>query len=140
VTNFGKANAKGRSAKPSTQYFTLHHHHWFQSPSRAWLALPQGAKILWMTLHSYYNGHNNGSIYLSIRSATKLLSCAKGSTEAWFKELEEKGFIKKTQNGFLGIDGKGIASKWEMTHLGKGGTRATKDFEKWENLKSHPTK
>jgi hypothetical protein len=129
-------NNTGRSNKTTNKNFIQIHNAWFQHPSKAWLSLPHGAKWLWMILHSYNNGFNNGDIYLSIRHATKLLGCARASTDAWFKALESRGFIKKTKTGHLGIEGKGTATTWEMTHLGRGGQRPTQDYNKWSENKS----
>jgi hypothetical protein len=129
-------DAKGRLKKNPDKFFVQVPNQWFQHPSKAWLSLPQGAKSLWIIIRSYYNGINNGNIFLSVRHATKLLGCAKGSTESWFKELEAKGFIKRTKQGYLGLEGKGVAATWEMTHLGRGGERPTKDFLKWPENKT----
>ena len=131
-----KQDAQGRSRNNPDKFFVKVSNSWLQHPSRAWLALPQGAKSLWLIMHSHYDGYNNGKILLSVRYATKLLGCAKGSTESWFRELEDKGFIKRIKQGYLGIEGKGVATAWEMTHLGRVGVHPTKDFLKWPENKT----
>jgi hypothetical protein len=75
----------------------------------AWLALSYGARCLYVLLKSYYNGKNNGRIYIGVRRAAKELGAGRASAERWFHELHEKGFIRATQSAFLGLEGKGTA-------------------------------
>ena len=102
-----------------------------QRPCRAWKALPYGARCLYFLLKSYYNGSNNGAVFLSVRTAADQLGCTPGSAWTWFQELQEKGFIKPAVPGHLGVAGLGVATSWIITELGYRSVRPTKDFERW---------
>ena len=49
----------------------------------------------------------------------------------WFRELQHFGFIRMTEPGSLGVDGKGKAPHWRLTELGYKRDLPTRDFEKW---------
>jgi hypothetical protein len=49
-----------------------------------------------------------------------------------FVELEHFGFLRKTSEGFLGLDGRGIAPHYRFTDLAHGTHPPTRDFEKWD--------
>ena len=129
----GKANATGR-ARGAMQPFVQVLKPTLREP--AWKALPYGARCLYITLKSYYRGDNNGRIYLSVRKAAQELGASRSSTEKWFHRLIQHGFIVPTRGGFLGSDGKGIATSWRLTELGFMGERPTKDYKDWPNIKN----
>ncbi len=127
-----KVNATGRTtgAQPYVQVLkpTL------KEP--AWKALSYGARCLYITLKSYYFGDNNGRVYLGVRKAARELGASRSSTEIWFRDLTEHGFIVSTSGGFLGSDGKGTATSWRLTELGFMGEQPTKDYKDWPNIKN----
>jgi hypothetical protein len=105
----------------------------------AWKALSMGARVLYLQLKRHlFTGikNNNGKIYLSQRDAMKETGCNnRDSIRRWFAELEHFGFIVKTAEGSLGVDGKGKAPQWRLTELDAPNTdqpRATRDYEKWD--------
>ena len=100
----------------------------------AWKALPYGTRCLYITLKSYYNGDNNGRIYLSVRKAAEELGASPTSTERWFYRLIQHGFIVPTGGGFLGSNGKGTS--WRLTEIGFMGEQPTKDYKDWPNIKN----
>ncbi len=102
----------------------------------AWKALPYGARCLYITLKSYYNGENNGRVYLSVRKAAEELDASPTSTEKWFHRLIQHGFIIPTRGGFLGTNGKGTATSWRLTEIGYMGEQPTKDYKDWPNIKN----
>src|SRR4051812_46046049 len=95
----------------------------------AWMALSFGARSLYVLLKSYYNGKNNGDIYLGVRRAATELGAVRASVCRWYIELEEHGFIRKTKHASLGSDGKGEATHWRLTELGFRGDQPTRDFK-----------
>ncbi|HSI42129.1 MAG TPA: hypothetical protein VLA00_16415 [Xanthobacteraceae bacterium] len=97
----------------------------------AWRALPFGARCLYVGLKSFFNGQNNGSIYLGVRKAAAELDASRSSTERWFKDLQEHGFIRPTQKAFLGSEGKASATYWRLTEIGHMGEQPTRDFKNW---------
>lgn len=105
---------------------------WIQNPHESWLSLHYGARNLWLVLCSFYNGRNNGEIYMSIRKAAKLLGASNTSVEKWFIQLQDRGYIHLQEGGHLGVNGKGIANKWRLTHIGYRGLQPTKDFLQWK--------
>ncbi len=102
----------------------------------AWKALSYGARCLYITLKSYYFGDNNGRVYLGVRKAARELGASRSSTEIWFRDLTEHGFIVSTSDGFLGGDGKGTATSWRLTELGFNGEQPTRDYKQWPNQKN----
>ena len=67
-----------------------------------WRGLSVPAKIFYLHLKGRYNGANNGEIELTCKDMEGVVGCAtKASyTKAW-KELETKGWIKRTKYGGL---------------------------------------
>jgi len=107
----------------------------------AWRDLSYGARCLYVTLKSYFNGSNNGRLYLSVRKAAEELGTSSlSSVERWFRELEGHGFIRKTERGYLGAEGKGVATYWRLTELGCQTDRPTRDYKDWkrENRTPYP--
>ncbi|QIG48808.1 hypothetical protein G5V57_14370 [Nordella sp. HKS 07] len=102
----------------------------------AWLAMSYGARCLYITLKSFYNGSNNGNIFLGVRKAATLLGAVQSSTERWFRELQDHGFIRQTQGAFLGTDGHASATYWRLTEIGYRGERPTRDYQQWEPRKN----
>jgi len=101
----------------------------------AWKACSMGARSLYIALKRFLNEKidNNGKIYLSHRDACKALGTRSlQSVARWFAELEFYGFIVKTTEGCLGIDGKGIAPHYRLTECVHDGQAATRDYERWD--------
>lgn len=105
----------------------------------AWLDLSFGARALYVLLKSYHSGKNNGDIYLGVRKAAKELGSGRASVERWFHELDEHGFIRKTAAAFLGLDGKGTATRWRLTELGWKGDQPTREFKDWKPTPKNKT-
>lgn len=133
-----KANNQGRSKRGPEDYFVQLYKTLLKEP--AWKALPFGARCLYIELKSFYNGNNNGELFLSVRMAADNLGCTRKSIESWFKQLIEKGFIRRAQNGSLGIDGKGRATSWILTEIGFRGQRPTKEYKTWNEVINEPEK
>ena len=81
---------------------------------------------------------NNGHTYLSQRDAEEELGRASRNDIAnWYRELQHYGFIVQTEAAALGVDGKGKAPHWRLTHMptrnGSGDLdNPTKDFLRWD--------
>jgi hypothetical protein len=99
----------------------------------AWIAMSPLARLLWIDLRRQLRngGLNNGKVHRSCRTAAKALGCNKDTITHCFAENEHYGFLRKTSEGFLGADGRGIAAKYRFTDLAHGTHPATRDFEKW---------
>jgi hypothetical protein len=101
----------------------------------AWRAMSPGARLLWIELRGWLrnDGSNNGKAYLACRDAAKAIGTkSKDSIVRWYAENEHYGFLRKTGEGFLGLDGRGIAARYRFTDLAHGTHPPTRDFEKWD--------
>lgn len=110
---------------------------WVQN-TEAWRALKPGPRALYIELKSFFNGRNNGDLFLSHRDAAKALNVSKNTIGGYYSELVEKGFIKSTQLAHLGSEGKGEAAHWALTELPLYGRDATKDFARWTPGQTKP--
>jgi len=101
----------------------------------AWRAMSPGGRLLWIELRGWLrnDGSNNGKTYLACRDAAKAIGTkSKGSIVRWYAENKHYGFVRKTAEGFLGLDGRGIAAHYRFTDLAHGTHPPTRDFEKWD--------
>jgi hypothetical protein len=100
----------------------------------AWRSMDFIARALWTELRRKLrnDGLNNGKIYLSCRNAADAIGANKDTIARRFAEIEHYGFLRKTSEGFLGIDGRGIAAKYRFTDLAHGTHPPSREFEKWE--------
>lgn len=126
----GRFKGKKKRKLSPEDYFIQIYKTFLDEP--AWLALSCGARCLYILLKSYFNGRNNGKLFFSVRLAAQRVGCSPSSAHKWFKELEEKGFVRKATPGSLGIDGHGLATCWILTELGYMGIQPTCDFKNWK--------
>ena len=104
----------------------------------AWKAMSMGARELYMALrcaHYVSFTNNNGRVFLSERDALEELGATnRESIRRWFRELEHFGFILKTAEYHLGVEGKGKAAQWRLTELEAplaDPKEPTCDYKKW---------
>jgi hypothetical protein len=83
----------------------------------AWRAMSTGARLLYAELRGRLRNDytNNGRVFLSDRDAAKAIGVTPGSVVRWYAENEHYGFLRKTSEGFLGADGRGIAAHYRFT-------------------------
>jgi hypothetical protein len=100
----------------------------------AWRAMTPEGRLLWIELRGWLrnDGLNNGKVRLSCRGGAEAIGLHKDTIAHRFVELEHFGFLRKTAEGFLGSDGRGIAAKYRFTDLAHGTHAATRDYEKWD--------
>ena len=105
--------------------------------SPAWIAMSQGAKVLYITLKRRYNSknHNNGRVFLSTREAAKEMGCGQNEICRWYRELQHYAFIVQTAAPSLGVEGKGKAAHWCLTECGYMKDEPTRDFLRWDGTK-----
>jgi hypothetical protein len=101
--------------------------------TQAWRAMSPGARLVNIELRGRLRNdyQNNGQVYLSCRTAAKAIGATTQSIVRWFAENEHYGFLRKTSEGFLGADGRGIAAHYRFTEFSHGTHPPTRDFEKW---------
>ena len=104
----------------------------------AWRIMDPIARLLWISLRRKLrnDGLNNGKIYLSCRDAAPELGVHRNTVFRRFADLEHYGFVRKTSEGCLGVDGYGIAPHYRFTDLAYGTHPATRDYEKWDGVLS----
>lgn len=117
---------KGRSKK-GERFVKLDH--WLLE-TEAWLSLGAAARALYVELLKRYNGSNNGEISVSVREAARLLHISKDTAGNTFRELEEKGFVKRHICGSFNWKLK-RATSWILTAYEMGEQPATKEFARW---------
>jgi hypothetical protein len=100
----------------------------------AWRTMSPEGRLLWIELRGRLrnDGLNNGKIFRSCRVAAKALGFSKNTVARRYSENEHYGFLRKTGEGFLGSDGRGIAARYRFTDLAYGTHAATRDYEKWD--------
>jgi hypothetical protein len=99
-----------------------------------WRAMSAGARLLYIELRGRLRNDyaNNGKVFLSCRAAAKAIGAHPGSVVRWYAENEHFGFLRKTSEGFLGVDGRGMAAHYRFTEFPHGTHPPTRDFEKWD--------
>ena len=109
--------------------------------SQAWVAMSPEGRLVWIELRSRLrnDGLNNGKLFRSCRDAAKALGLNKDTVARRFAENEHYGFLRKTSEGFLGSDGRGIAACYRFTDLAYGTHAGSRDFEKWDGSIFEPT-
>src|SRR5262245_58883448 len=100
----------------------------------AWRTLSVGARSLLWELRALYHGYNNGELFLSVREAARRLNSDKSTISRWFKELQERGWIRpKVEAGFTWKTAarERMATCWILTEFPVAGTAPTRDFTAW---------
>jgi DNA-binding transcriptional MocR family regulator len=93
------------------------------------------AQALYLHIKFKFNGYNNGEINLSHREAAELLNLSKNTVGRYFDELQDKGFIVRRRKGYLGVEGKGKSSSWELTEEPLNGRPALRTYLNWKPTK-----
>jgi hypothetical protein len=99
----------------------------------AWKIMSLGARMLYLHIKARYSlqAHNNGRIYLPVRTATKEIATSPNQITRWFRELQHYGWIVMMEGGSLGVEGKGRAPRWRLTELGYMNDPPTRDYARW---------
>jgi DNA-binding transcriptional MocR family regulator len=99
----------------------------------AWRVTNAIARALWIDLRRRLrnDGLNNGKIYLACRAAAKAIGANKSTIARRYAELEHYGLLRKTSEGYLGSDGRGVAPHYRFTDLAHGTHPPSRDYEKW---------
>lgn len=112
----------------------------YMQASEAWATMPPGPRALYVELKRRFTGTNNGALYLSHRDAAKALNVARNTVAGWFRELEARGFIRKTGEHHLGPSGIGQASTYALEEEQCDGKPATKAYMSWRAKTEAPRK
>ena len=131
---------KTKSDKPLRTTFTAMYTDVMNS--EAWKAMtkPIGAKVLLLEMKALYNRKTEAAVPMSVRYAAKLLRIHTQLAGQCLDALEHYGFIKETKRGYLGVDGCGLATEWQLTDEKYLGNPATLDFKRWKGTPYQPPK
>jgi hypothetical protein len=104
---------------------------WEMMRSPAYRDLSATARCLLDELLLRFNGHNNGSIFLEVRQAAKMINCGKNTIARSFYELAEHGFIKLSEESSWQ---QRKAREWWITCVYQpDGREPTNDWQRWES-------
>ncbi len=109
-------------------------HHWILS-STAYTRASLAARCLLIEVMRRYNGQNNGEISMSVREAADRLHTGKNRASQAFIELQRLGFIKIKKRGSFNRKVR-HATTWILTMHEYGNRPATKDFARWDEIKT----
>lgn len=112
----------------------------YMQASAAWATLPPGPRALYVEIKRRFTGSNNGALYLSHRDAAKALNVARNTVAGWFRELEARGFIRKTGEHHLGPSSIGQASTYALEEELCDGKPASKAYMSWRANSESPRK
>ena len=119
--------AKKRGQIEETYRFVKLRHYMLNHP--AWLSLRPSTIKVYVDLHSYFNGNNNGQICYSLNHGAKRLSLSKHTVKAALAQLIDHGFIVCTKRGyFTGRQ----ASTWRLTTETAVGFPATNEWKRFQ--------
>ena len=92
--------------------------------------LSGGAFKLLTVIRMRFNGINNGEISMSVREGSQLINYSKETISKFFKELQDKGFIRVNQRGSFKFK-KRHASTWYLTMEEDKQGNKTRCFKHW---------
>src|SRR5215813_12174368 len=98
----------------------------------SWYAMDPRARALNVEMKLLYNRETEGPVGMSARQAARLLNVSNDFAVKMLRQLQHYGFIVKTANGYLGVNGKGIDTQWRLTDEPYQGQPATLDFKRWD--------
>ena len=98
--------------------------------SNAFKEVSGGAFKLYIKVRERFNGVNNGEIGFSVRDASNKLGIAPMTAHKYFKELEEKGFLKTRVKGSYNFKSR-HATTWIITAERYNHKAPSNDFMSW---------
>jgi hypothetical protein len=107
---------------------------WAIARSPAWRAMSPEARLVWIELRGWLkkDWSNNGRMFRSCRDAAEATGIGRNCIQRKYVELEHYGFLRRTREGFLGVDAYGRAAEFRFTDLPHGAHPASRDYEKWD--------
>ena len=119
-------DATGRSKRDGRHM----RHYEFMLASPAYRSLSLAGRCLLTEMYRLFNGENNGTLYLSVRTAATLLDVNPKTALKAFHEIEQRGFVRPAQRGAFSLKVR-HATSWVLTEFEHAGQVATKDFMRW---------
>jgi hypothetical protein len=102
--------------------------------AEAWREMELSARLVWIELRGRLrnDGSNNGSVYAPCRDFGEAIGINKDTVARALAELEHYGFLRKTGEAYLWVEGHGLAAHYRFTDLAYSRRAATLDYEKWD--------
>lgn len=98
----------------------------------AWRSLSFAARCVLIEMMAGVHEANNGRVPRSVRFLADVVGASRSTVEAALRDLQGRGFIERTQGGFLGSEGHAQAALWRVTEIGTmEERRPTKDYLNW---------
>ena len=98
----------------------------------AWYAMDPRARALVMEIKLRFDRAAESAVGMSARQAAKLLNTTDFHIAIrMLKQAVHYGFLVKTSDGHLGVNGKGVAAQFRLTDEPYLGQPATLDFKRW---------
>lgn len=109
----------------------------WEHDSAAFQSLSCVARCLLLELKMLHNGHNNGSLFLSVREAARRLHVGKNQAAQAFVNLQDRGFIRPNVVGAFSLKSgarRGMATSWILTEFPIGEEKGTgsREFMRWK--------
>jgi hypothetical protein len=98
----------------------------------AWYAMDPRARALVMEIKLRFDRAAQSAVGMSARQAAKLLHSGKDIAAMMLNQAVHYGFLVKTADGYLGANGRGIATQFRLTDEPYLGQPATLDFKRWD--------
>lgn len=125
-----KIKSLSASSQDPKRFVQLNYH---LIKSNAFKEVSGGAFKLYIKVRERFNGVNNGEIGFSVRDASNKLGIAPMTAHKYFKELEEKGFLKTRVKGSYNFKSR-HATTWIITAERYNHKAPSNDFMSWPNL------
>jgi hypothetical protein len=106
--------------------------------SPAWAAMKPAYRALLVEMKAFYNRETKAAVPMSVRYAAKLLGVDKKLAERCLEALSHYGFIRQVRRGYLGADGRGLATEWRLTDEKYLRRPASLDFLRWDGTLYEP--
>lgn len=106
----------------------------YELASPAYRALSCNARALYVDMLSFYNGGNNGKLFMSVRFAAECMGVSPNTAQNALKMLESHGFIKPHVKGSFSYKAR-HATTWILTTRQFANNLETKDYMKWKAFK-----
>jgi hypothetical protein len=98
---------------------------------RAWYAMDANARALNVEMKLLYNRDTESTVGMSARQAASMLGVSTRFAFKMLRQNEHYGFTVEMVTGYLGPNGKGVATQWRLTDEPYQGQPATLDFLRW---------
>lgn len=126
-----RIKSKGRSESGAIAHFVMLEH-WLMDMA-AWRDLDPVARCAYIEVKRFYNGINNGRIFVGVRDLAEKLGVSKNTAARALASLQSHGFLVVMEKGSFTRKIR-HSTQYRITEAGcdVNNTLATKDFARWK--------